>query len=147
MGVLEQLDETPAIVKRPGDSFSGRELCDIAGITYRQLDYWARLGLLRPSVADARGSGSRRRYGEADVEIARAVGELMAFGGRGHLTDQIASAVRILRLRRIDPVGEWLAVPLRGEVVRLGGDLPASLPSPCHLIRVLPYTIPAEAVA
>jgi DNA-binding transcriptional MerR regulator len=44
------------------EGFSGREAADIVGITYRQLDYWARTDLIRPSLADANGSGSRRRY-------------------------------------------------------------------------------------
>jgi DNA-binding transcriptional MerR regulator len=43
-------------------SFSGTQAAQIAGISYRQLDYWARTNLVRPSLADARGSGSRRRY-------------------------------------------------------------------------------------
>ena len=41
------------------EGFSGREAADIVGITYRQLDYWARTDLIRPSLADAKGSGSR----------------------------------------------------------------------------------------
>lgn len=39
-----------------------RSAADIVGISYRQLDYWARTDLIRPSVADAHGSGGRRRY-------------------------------------------------------------------------------------
>ena len=44
------------------DGFSGKAAAQIVGITYRQLDYWARTDLVRPSLADAKGSGSRRRY-------------------------------------------------------------------------------------
>lgn len=44
------------------ESFSGKKAADVVGISYRQLDYWARTDLIRPSVADATGSGSRRRY-------------------------------------------------------------------------------------
>ena len=44
------------------EGFSGREAADIVGITYRQLDYWARTDLIRPSVADAKGSGTQRLY-------------------------------------------------------------------------------------
>ena len=40
------------------DGFRGAQVCAIVGITYRQLDYWARTGLLRPSITDATGSGS-----------------------------------------------------------------------------------------
>jgi DNA-binding transcriptional MerR regulator len=46
----------------PVEEFSGKRAADIVGISYRQLDYWARTDLIRPSVADAHGSGSRRRY-------------------------------------------------------------------------------------
>ena len=41
--------------------YSGTRAAQIVGITYRQLDYWARTDLIRPSIADARGSGSQRR--------------------------------------------------------------------------------------
>ena len=53
---------------RPGpDGYRGAQVCSLVGITYRQLDYWARTGLLRPSIADATGSGSQRRYSYSDV--------------------------------------------------------------------------------
>src|SRR2546430_15488934 len=42
--------------------FRGPQVCKIVGITYRQLDYWARTDLIRPSIADAKGSGTQRRY-------------------------------------------------------------------------------------
>jgi len=42
--------------------FSGTKTASIVGISYRQLDYWARTGLVRPSLLDAAGSGSRREY-------------------------------------------------------------------------------------
>ncbi|CAN5230340.1 hypothetical protein BH20ACT3_BH20ACT3_01250 [soil metagenome] len=41
--------------------YSGKKTAEIVGITYRQLDYWARTNLVRPSVTDAAGSGSRRK--------------------------------------------------------------------------------------
>ena len=44
------------------EGFSGKQAAEIVGITYRQLDYWARTDLIRPELADAKGSGSRRRY-------------------------------------------------------------------------------------
>ena len=42
------------------DGFRGPQVCSIVGITYRQLDYWARTDLLRPSISEARGSGTQR---------------------------------------------------------------------------------------
>ena len=44
------------------EGFSGKAAAEVVGITYRQLDYWARTDLIRPELADAKGSGSRRRY-------------------------------------------------------------------------------------
>jgi DNA-binding transcriptional MerR regulator len=47
--------------------YRGPQVCSIVGITYRQLDYWARTDLIRPSLADAKGSGSQRRYSYRDL--------------------------------------------------------------------------------
>lgn len=44
------------------EGFSGKTTAEIVGITYRQLDYWARKDFIRPELAEATGSGSRRRY-------------------------------------------------------------------------------------
>src|SRR5580704_6588107 len=63
----------------PG-SFRGPQVCKIVGITYRQLDYWARTGLLRPSLADAKGSGSQRRYSYEDVVELKVVKQLLDAG-------------------------------------------------------------------
>ena len=49
------------------DGFSGKAAAQIVGITYRQLDYWARTDLVRPTLADAKGSGSRRKYSYRDL--------------------------------------------------------------------------------
>ena len=48
------------MIKEQG--YSGDEARKIVGITYRQLDYWARTNLIRPSLADASGSGPNQRY-------------------------------------------------------------------------------------
>ena len=42
--------------------FSGTKAASVVGISYRQLDYWARTDLIRPALTDATGSGSRRTY-------------------------------------------------------------------------------------
>jgi DNA-binding transcriptional MerR regulator len=62
------------------DGFSGREAADIVGITYRQLDYWARTDLIRPSLADARGSGSRRRYSYQNLVELKMIKTLLDAG-------------------------------------------------------------------
>ena len=48
-------------------SYSGLQASKVVGISYRQLDYWARTDLIRPSIADAHGSGSQRRYSYEDL--------------------------------------------------------------------------------
>ena len=47
--------------------YGGKKAAEIVGITYRQLDYWARTDLVRPSLVDAAGSGSRRKYSYQDL--------------------------------------------------------------------------------
>jgi DNA-binding transcriptional MerR regulator len=60
--------------------FSGPQVCAIVGVTYRQLDYWARTELLTPSVAEAKGSGSKRRYSYHDVVSLKVIKQLLDAG-------------------------------------------------------------------
>ena len=60
--------------------FSGTAAAEIAGITYRQLDYWARTDLVRPSMSDAAGSGSRRRYTYTDLLELKVIKSLLDAG-------------------------------------------------------------------
>ena len=60
--------------------FSGTKTATIVGITYRQLDYWARTDLIRPSLADASGSGSRRLYSYRDLLELRVIRSLLDAG-------------------------------------------------------------------
>ena len=62
--------------------FSGTKTAQIVGITYRQLDYWARTDLVRPSLAEATGSGSRRRYSYRDLLELRMIKNLLDAGIR-----------------------------------------------------------------
>jgi len=62
--------------------FSGRRAAEIVGITYRQLDYWARTDLLRPELADAAGSGSRRLYSYRDLVKLKMIKALLDSGLR-----------------------------------------------------------------
>jgi DNA-binding transcriptional MerR regulator len=63
-----------------GDGFSGQRAAEIVGITYRQLDYWARTDLVRPSLADAKGSGSRRKYSYQDLLELKTIKRLLDAG-------------------------------------------------------------------
>ncbi|MGP8163561.1 MAG: MerR family transcriptional regulator [Acidimicrobiales bacterium] len=65
---------------RSEEGFRGPQVCKVVGITYRQLDYWARTGLLRPSLADAHGSGTQRRYSYADVVELKVIKQLLDAG-------------------------------------------------------------------
>src|SRR3954469_25563175 len=62
------------------EGFRGPQVCKIVGITYRQLDYWARTDLIRPSIADAKGSGTQRRYGYRDLVELKVVKSLLDAG-------------------------------------------------------------------
>lgn len=64
------------------ESYSGKRAADIVGITYRQLDYWARTDLVRPSLSDAQGSGSRRRYSYTDLVELKVIKTLLDAGIR-----------------------------------------------------------------
>jgi DNA-binding transcriptional MerR regulator len=62
------------------EGFSGTQAAMVVGITYRQLDYWARTDLIRPSLTDASGSGSRRRYSYKDLLELRVIKTLLDAG-------------------------------------------------------------------
>jgi DNA-binding transcriptional MerR regulator len=52
----------------------------LVGITYRQLDYWARTGLVEPSLRAAKGSGSQRLYNFRDIVTLKIVKRLLETG-------------------------------------------------------------------
>ena len=62
------------------DGFSGTQAAKVVGITYRQLDYWARTDLVRPSLNDASGSGSRREYSYRDLLELKVIKSLLDSG-------------------------------------------------------------------
>jgi DNA-binding transcriptional MerR regulator len=64
----------------PLEEFSGKRAAEIVGISYRQLDYWARTDLIRPAVADAKGSGSRRKYSYRNLVELKLVKTLLDNG-------------------------------------------------------------------
>ena len=60
--------------------YRGPTACAAAGITYRQLDYWARTGLVEPSVRPAHGSGTQRLYSFRDVVVLKIVKRFLDTG-------------------------------------------------------------------
>lgn len=97
---------TPPTHQPTGETggFSGTRAAKIVGISYRQLDYWARTDLVRPSLTDAAGSGSRRAYSYRDLLELRLIKSLLDAGIklesvrevfaylREHVTTDISSA-------------------------------------------------------
>ncbi len=74
--------------------FRGPTVCKTVGITYRQLDYWARTALVEPSVKNAEGSGSQRLYSFTDVVHLKIIKNLL---DAGISLQQIRKAVEYLR--------------------------------------------------
>lgn len=83
--------------------YRGPTACGAAGITYRQLDYWARTGLVVPGVRGAAGSGSQRLYSFRDILVLKVVKRLL---DTGVSLQQIRSAVSHLRERGVDDLAQ-----------------------------------------
>ncbi len=83
--------------------FRGPIACRAAGITYRQLDYWARTGLVEPSLRTATGSGTQRLYSFRDVLVLKVVKRLLE---TGVTLQQIRVAVSTLRERGVDDLAQ-----------------------------------------
>lgn len=87
-GLFEQREKpivsTPTRSIQTSDSaltgYSGKQTAELVGITYRQLDYWARTDLIRPSLVDAAGSGSRRAYSYRDLLELKVIKNLIDAG-------------------------------------------------------------------
>jgi DNA-binding transcriptional MerR regulator len=122
------------------EGFRGPQVCKLVGITYRQLDYWARTDLIRPSLADAKGSGTQRRYAYTDLVELKVIKSLLDAGVslrsartaieylRNNLGEDIATASLVLNgagsvLARTD--GEIVDLVRKGQgvlnIVPLGG--------------------------
>ena len=82
-------------VNRDGATgYRGPVACTAAGITYRQLDYWARTDLVTPSVRDAEGSGTQRLYSFRDIVVLKVVKRLL---DAGVSLQNIRKAIDVLR--------------------------------------------------
>jgi DNA-binding transcriptional MerR regulator len=95
-GLLFSDDVSPL----PSDvGYRGPTACNAAGITYRQLDYWARTGLVEPTVRGATGSGTQRLYSFRDILLLKVIKRLL---DAGISLQQIRTAVQHLRERGTD---------------------------------------------
>jgi DNA-binding transcriptional MerR regulator len=101
------------------EGFSGTRAAAIAGITYRQLDYWARTDLVRPSLTDASGSGSRRRYSYRDLLELRVIKSLLDAGIR---LESVRTAFEYLRLHVDSDISSAHLVISGDDVLLCDGD-------------------------
>ncbi|MEN9749269.1 MAG: hypothetical protein RL149_347 [Actinomycetota bacterium] len=90
-------DGTPSADPKVG--YRGISAAAAAGISYRQLDYWDRTGLVQPSVRGAAGSGSQRLYAFRDILVLKLVKRLL---DTGVSLQQIRIAVEQLRAAGIN---------------------------------------------
>jgi DNA-binding transcriptional MerR regulator len=81
--------------KQAIDGYRAPQVCNLVGITYRQLDYWARTGLITPSLQQAAGSGSQRLYAFPDIVQLKVVKRLL---DAGMSLKKIRRAMDILRV-------------------------------------------------
>lgn len=83
--------------------YRGPTACRAAGITYRQLDYWARTSLVEPSIRNATGSGTQRLYSFRDILVLKVVKRLL---DTGVSLQQIRTAVVALRERGVEDLAQ-----------------------------------------
>lgn len=104
------------------DNLSGTRAADLAAITYRQLDYWSRLGVIRAN-REANGSGTRRSYTRHQVAVLAVLGHTGAHLPISRL-DSLAQHLSDLPLDRWDEPGRLLLVDADGGVWLPGEDAP-----------------------
>jgi DNA-binding transcriptional MerR regulator len=90
------LFDEAAMDSLPAVGYRGPIAAGVVGITYRQLDYWARTSLVTPTVRPATGSGNARLYGFRDILELKIVKRLL---DTGVSLQQIRTAVEQLRER------------------------------------------------
>jgi DNA-binding transcriptional MerR regulator len=101
--VQEQPLEGPLLGEDGSVGYRGVTACQAVGISYRQLDYWARTTLVVPSVRDASGSGTQRLYSFRDLVVLKVVKRLL---DAGVSLQNIRRAIDTLRVRGVDDLAE-----------------------------------------
>lgn len=125
------------------EGYSGKSSAEIVGITYRQLDYWARTDLIRPSIADAEGSGTRRRYSYRNLLELKVVKNLLDSGIR---LEQVREVFKYLK----DELGEDVAAAnlvVQGSqavLVRSGEEIVDLLRTGQGVLNILPLSAVKE---
>lgn len=119
--------------------YSGKSTAEIVGITYRQLDYWARTDLIRPSLTDASGSGSRRQYSYRNLLELKVVKNLLDSGIR---LEQVREVFAYLQ----DELGEDVATAnlvvngTQPMLVRSGEEVIDLLKNGQGVLNILPLS-------
>jgi DNA-binding transcriptional MerR regulator len=108
LGLQGTLFDDLPVHERPGAApedigYRGPTACSAAGITYRQLDYWARTGLVEPTVREAAGSGTQRLYSFRDILVLKIVKKLL---DAGISLQNIRTAIATLRDRGVEDLGQ-----------------------------------------
>jgi len=101
------------------ETYSGHSAAEIVGITYRQIDYWARTNLVKPSLATARGSGTRRMYSYRDLLELRIIKKLLDAGIR---LEKVRMAFEYLRKNSDQDIASANLVISDDSVVLCEGD-------------------------
>jgi DNA-binding transcriptional MerR regulator len=121
------------------EHYSGKKAAEIVGISYRQLDYWARTDLIKPSVSEAAGSGSRRAYSYKDLLELKIIKTLLDAGLKleavrdvfDYLRDQLGTDVASANL---------VINGSRSVVVRDGDELVDILKAGQGVLNILPLS-------
>jgi DNA-binding transcriptional MerR regulator len=117
--------------------YSGKKTAEIVGISYRQLDYWARTDLLRPSLTDASGSGSRRRYSYRDLLELKVIKSLLDAGIKLESVREVFEYVRV-ELGEDITTANLVINGKRSVLVRTGDELVDVLQHGQGVLNVLP---------
>jgi DNA-binding transcriptional MerR regulator len=108
------------------DGFRAPDVAKLVGISYRQLDYWARTDLVTPSVQDAGGSGTQREYSFQDIVLLKTIKSLLDTG------------VNLQRIRKaIDFLRTHLKEPPHGMTLLSDGNKVFAASSPDEVIDLL----------
>lgn len=107
---LSDLDLVEEAIPLPGDvGYRGPTACNAAGISFRQLDYWARTGLVEPSIHVTKGSGTQRLYSFEDILLLALIKKLL---DAGVSLQQIRTAITHLREY---PSPRWTDITLMSD--------------------------------
>jgi DNA-binding transcriptional MerR regulator len=119
-----------------GRGFSGTKTAQIVGISYRQLDYWARTDLVKPSVTAATGSGSRRLYAYSDLLELKVIKNLLDAGIK---LESVREVFRYMRVHvKSDVASAHIVISGSSVVLCDGDDLVDVLRNGQGVLNVLP---------